>query len=187
MGIKNAEQNVSSGTTALRRRIQATSIQKESLDKEDLEKKNKIHRRRSRKLTKEEREDEFAIEELKRLGVNFDDDTEEEEEDNNESSDDGQICIDELDDDDLEKKKKTKKIFYGNKRKYIEPEVIPDPTDIPSIIQGKLLETLTKRKRQPAQEKVYKELSEINERIASLIQIRQMGLSTPENKKQLKQ
>ena len=54
-------------------------------------------------------------------------------------------------------------------------------------LPGGPLEPLAKQKRQPAQERAYKELSSINERIASLVQVRQMGLSTPENKKQLKQ
>jgi len=46
---------------------------------------------------------------------------------------------------------------------------------------------LDKQKRQPAQQRVYNELSDINQRIASLVQVKQMGLSTPENHKQLKQ
>jgi hypothetical protein len=49
------------------------------------------------------------------------------------------------------------------------------------------LEPLTKIKRHPAQDRAYKELNSINERIASLVQVRQMGLATPDNKKQLKQ
>ena len=58
---------------------------------------------------------------------------------------------------------------------------------MPSAIPDIALEPLAKEKRQPAQERVFKELSSINERIASLIQIRQMGLLTAENRKQLKQ
>jgi hypothetical protein len=49
------------------------------------------------------------------------------------------------------------------------------------------LEPLAKEKRQPAQERTYKELNSINQRIATLVQVRQMGLSTPENHKQLKE
>jgi len=64
--------------------------------------------------------------------------------------------------------------------------LIEDPTQLPPLPGGPL-EPLAKQKRQPAQERAYKELSSINERIASLVQVRQMGLSTPENKKQLKQ
>jgi hypothetical protein len=54
-------------------------------------------------------------------------------------------------------------------------------------VSGIPLEPLSKQKRQPAQDRAYKELGSINERIASLVQVRQMGLSTPENKRQLKQ
>ena len=185
LGIAGAGENVSSSSTALRRHIQATSLHAKALDEEDWEKKNKSHRRKVHRLTKAEREDETAIEELKELGVNVGDDSDEESDAYDGQSDSSDVDMD--DEEDLAKRKKSKKVFYGKKRKYVEPEVIADPRDIPSITKGKLLEPLTKRKRQPAQEKVYKELTEINERIASLIQVRQMGLSTAENKKQLKQ
>jgi hypothetical protein len=54
-------------------------------------------------------------------------------------------------------------------------------------VLGMSLEPLAEKKRQPAQKRVYSELNAINGRIASLVQVRQMGLSTPENNKQLKQ
>jgi len=85
-----------------------------------------------------------------------------------------------------EKKKKKKKSYYVKKRKPTDEDIIEDPTQL-SQTTGGPLEPLPKRLRQPAQERAYKELSAINERIASLVQVRQMGLSTPENKKQLKQ
>ncbi len=102
--------------------------------------------------------------------------------------------LDDLDDDDddddeeekAEKKKKKKKSYYVKKRKPTDEDIIADPTQATQTSSGSL-EPLPKKLRQPAQERAYKELSAINERIASLVQVRQMGLSTPENKKQLKQ
>ncbi len=98
---------------------------------------------------------------------------------------------DDYDDDDDEdgekKKKKKKKSYYVKKRKAVDDDIIEDPSQIASQQTGGPLEPLPKKLRQPAQERAYKELSAINERIASLVQVRQMGLSTPENKKQLKQ
>ncbi|CAF0726611.1 unnamed protein product [Adineta steineri] len=105
--------------------------------------------------------------------------------------------LDDLDDDDeeeeeeeseeeIEKKKKKKKSYYVKKRKPADEDIIQDPTLTAAQATGGSLEPLPKKLRQPAQEKAYKELSAINERIASLVQVRQMGLSTPENKKQLK-
>jgi hypothetical protein len=104
------------------------------------------------------------------------DDEEEEEEEESNSSDD-------LDDDQENKEAKKKKIYYGRKRKPTDEELIEDPTELSSIP----LEPLAKEKRQPAQERTYKELNSINQRIATLVQVRQMGLSTPENHKQLKE
>ncbi|CAF1478065.1 unnamed protein product [Rotaria sp. Silwood1] len=87
-----------------------------------------------------------------------------------------------------EKKKKKRDLDYRlRKRKPIEEEIIEDPKELPPIGGAPPLEPLSKIKRQPAQERLFKELSSINERIASLVQVRQMGLSTPENRKQLKQ
>ncbi|CAF3356407.1 unnamed protein product [Rotaria socialis] len=105
--------------------------------------------------------------------------------------------LDDLDDDDddddeeeeeqqQEKKKKKKKSYYVKKRKPTDEDIIEDPSKLAQTTGGPL-EPLPKKIRQPAQERAYKELSAINERIASLVQVRQMGLSTPENKKQLKQ
>ena len=68
----------------------------------------------------------------------------------------------------------------------VDDELIENPNDL-TIVNGTPLEPLTKQKRLPAQERAFKELSSINERIASLVQVRQMGLATEENKKQLKQ
>jgi hypothetical protein len=98
---------------------------------------------------------------------------------------------DEDDEEAKNKKKKQKKSYPMTHpvriRKPVEKEIlIEDPTQIPPV-SGIPLEPLSKHKRQPAQERLFDELSAINERIASLIQVRQMGLSTPENKKQLKQ
>lgn len=114
-----------------------------------------------------------------------DDEDDDEEEENNDDDDDD----DDFDDYEEEKPKKTKtkkKSYYVKKRKAPEDEIIEDPSKLAQVT-GTPLEPLAKQKRQPAQEKAYKELSEINEKIASLVQVRQMGLSTPDNKKQLKQ
>lgn len=110
----------------------------------------------------------------------------------NEQEWNGEDHIEDLDDDDYDdddekksKKKKKKKSYYVKKRKPVEDEIIEDPSLLTENTGGPL-EPLAKKIRQPAQDKAYKELSAINERIASLVQVRQMGLSTPENKKQLK-
>jgi hypothetical protein len=96
-----------------------------------------------------------------------------------------------LDNDEEAKNKNQKKVypltFPIKIRKPVEKEIfIEDPTQVPPI-PGIPIEPLSQQKRQPAQERLFNELNSINERIASLIQVRQMGLSTPENKKQLKQ
>ena len=166
-----------------RQRMGVKRIKTKDLDAEDLERKNKKHVRRIRKLTKEEEEEESIKEELRNLGVDDDDESED-----NKPTDDDKSTTEEEDEEDALKKKKTKKIFYGRKKlPNVEPELISDPTNISKIIPNEPLEPLKKRKRQPAQEKVFKELTDINERIASLIQVRQMGLSTNENRSQLKQ
>ncbi|CAF1123631.1 unnamed protein product [Rotaria sp. Silwood1] len=91
------------------------------------------------------------------------------------------------DDDDEEKKRKTtKKSYYVRKCKLIDEELIEDSKQLPAI-NDIPLEPLEKHKRQPAQERAFKELSAINDRIASLVQVKQMDLSTPENRKQLMQ
>ena len=97
---------------------------------------------------------------------------------------------DDDDDDDNEeekKKKKKRKSYYVKKRKAVDNDIIEDPSIAASQQTGGPLEPLAKKIRQPAQERAYKELSTINERIASLVQVKQMGLATAENKKQLKQ
>ena len=47
-------------------------------------------------------------------------------------------------------------------------------------------EILAKKTRAPAQEKVSKELHEINERIIQLVQVKNMGMATTEQEKQLR-
>lgn len=47
-------------------------------------------------------------------------------------------------------------------------------------------EILAKKTKAPAQEKVAKELHEINERIIQLVQVKNMGMATIEQEKQLK-
>ena len=83
-------------------------------------------------------------------------------------------------------RKKKKTSSQVKKHKPADGDLIEDPSQI-SPMRSVVLEPLSKTLRQPAQERVFKDLSCINERIASLVQVKQMGLSTPENKKQLKQ
>ena len=177
------------------RRIQRKKDQNPILDDEDEEKRKKKHSRRMKRLTKEEEEEENAKEELKKLGIDDIDDDEDNEDGNNDDDDDdddndngqNEEGNPDEDEEDLIKKRKTKKFFYGKKRKIVAEEIIPDPSTLNPIPTGTPLEPLTKQKRQPAQEKAFKELSSINERIASLVQVRQMGLATSDNTKQLKQ
>ncbi|CAF1359270.1 unnamed protein product [Adineta ricciae] len=82
--------------------------------------------------------------------------------------------------------KKKKPAVRIKKPKILQEKTLEDPTQVPPI-PGIPLEPLAKQKRQPAQERIFKEITAINERIASLIQVRQMGLATVENRKQLKQ
>jgi len=77
-------------------------------------------------------------------------------------------------------------VVFRRRRPREEEIAFDDPTQLPSLPGGPL-EPLAKAKRQPAQEKIFKELTSINERIASLVQVRQMGLATSDNKIQLKQ
>ena len=81
-----------------------------------------------------------------------------------------------------------KKIYYGKKPKRSANKdiSIDDLTQNPSMI-GVQFEPLDEKKRQPQQEEALKTLNSINQHISSLVQIRQMGLSTPDNTKQLKQ
>ncbi len=119
-----------------------------------------------------------------------DDENEKKDQEWNELDDLNENDDDDDDDDDEDgekKKKKKKKSYYVKKRKTTDDDIIEDPSQIASQQMGGPLEPLSKKLRQPAQERAYKELSAINERIASLVQVRQMGLATPENKKQLKQ
>ena len=48
------------------------------------------------------------------------------------------------------------------------------------------LKFFAKKSRAPAQEKVSKEIHEINERIIQLVQVKNMGMATAEQEKQLK-
>ena len=77
-------------------------------------------------------------------------------------------------------------MVFRRRRPREEEIAFDDPTQLPPLPGGPL-EPLAKAKRQPAQEKIFKELTSINERIASLVQVRQMGLATSDNKIQLKQ
>ncbi|CAF1024873.1 unnamed protein product [Rotaria sordida] len=95
------------------------------------------------------------------------------------------------DEDDQENKKKKKQTNNNNnnnnnKRKLADEELLKDLKKLSSV-RGIPLEPLSTQIRQPAQERVFKELSAINDRIASLIQVKQMGLLTPENRQQLQQ
>ncbi|CAF2873837.1 unnamed protein product [Rotaria sp. Silwood2] len=119
---------------------------------------------------------------------NANEDNPEEEDDDDDDDDEGDQYNDQ--NDDKEKKNKKRDLDYRlRKRKPIEEEIFEDPKELPPIddINTVPLEPLGKQKKHPAQERILKELSSINERIASLVQVRQMGLATAENRKQLKQ
>ena len=111
------------------------------------------------------------------------------------TADEGEKTIDEDSDEDfIPKAKYQPRIGASGKPRKIpkrqriitDDELMKHPLINPEL-DAALLEPLDKDKRHPAQERAIKELTSINERIASLVQVRQMGLSTPENKKQLKQ
>ncbi|CAF3745929.1 unnamed protein product [Rotaria sp. Silwood1] len=85
--------------------------------------------------------------------------------------------------DKIENKKRN---YTHKKRKQIEEELFESLDKIP-ITSNLPFEPLSKEKKRPAQERLYKELSAINERIVSLVQVKQMGLLTAENRQQLKQ
>lgn len=96
---------------------------------------------------------------------------------------------DEDDDEDLfpeEAPKKSWKKKPSKKNKQMDNELLGDLNNLSSVA-GIALNPLDKEKRQPAQQRVFTELCSINSRIASLVQVREMGLSTSENTKQLKQ
>ncbi|CAF3398459.1 unnamed protein product, partial [Rotaria sp. Silwood2] len=93
---------------------------------------------------------------------------------------------DDGDDNNDQEKNKNKKDYRIKKCKPFDEELIEDLRELPPV--GKVpLEPLSKTKRQPAQERAYNELNAISDRIASLVQVKQMGLFTAENRKQLKQ
>ncbi|CAF1188349.1 unnamed protein product [Rotaria sordida] len=72
-----------------------------------------------------------------------------------------------------------------------DPDFDPDPSPpLPSSKQQEKIRTaaeiLAKKTKAPAQDKVSKELHEINERIIQLVQVKNMGMATNEQEKQLK-
>ncbi|CAF3108249.1 unnamed protein product [Rotaria sp. Silwood2] len=92
-----------------------------------------------------------------------------------------------FEDDDNDEEKKKKKAYCIKKRKTIEEELLYEyPKELPGATGGPF-QALVKQKKTPAQERLFQALSSINDRIAALVQVRQMGLSTSENRKQLKQ
>ncbi|CAF3851631.1 unnamed protein product [Rotaria sp. Silwood1] len=106
------------------------------------------------------------------------------EDDNNDDDDD-----DDGDENDEEKKKRNRKkaYFIKKRRRTAEEELLFEyPLQLPNATGGPF-EALVKQKKTPAQERIFLALSSINERIATLVQVRQMGITTPENRKQLKQ
>lgn len=93
------------------------------------------------------------------------------------------------DEEDQSENVERKKIYYGKKPKkvVVEEEISVDDATKTASINGVRLDPLDESKRKPKQEEAYRELNSINQRISSLVQMKQMGLSTPENTKQLKQ
>lgn len=81
--------------------------------------------------------------------------------------------------------KKSYKKKNSKRKRLTDEELLKDLSDLSNTF-GVALHTLEKGKRLPAQQRVFDELTSINSNIASLVQVRQMGLSTPENTQQLK-
>ncbi|CAF0723868.1 unnamed protein product [Adineta steineri] len=145
-----------------------------NVDREHISSSIISHERKStrRKASKKNKADDKSNE----------DEDEDEDEDENENEDE-----DDDDDDDKDGDNSKKKVYFNIERKPAKNEVnFDDPTKLVSIPDVPL-EPVDMKKRQPAQHRAFKELSSINQRIASLIQIRQMGLLSGENRKQLKQ
>lgn len=65
-----------------------------------------------------------------------------------------------------------------------EPDASPPPKETERIRTA--TEILAKKSKAPAQDKAAKELHEINERIIQLVQVKNMGMATVEQEKQLK-
>ena len=78
-------------------------------------------------------------------------------------------------------------IIEGNERQQQEEEEEEDQSTkkAPERIRT-AAEILAKKTRAPAQEKVAKEIHEINERVIQLVQVKNMGMATAEQEKQLK-
>ncbi|CAF3380058.1 unnamed protein product [Rotaria socialis] len=109
--------------------------------------------------------------------VNFND--EDEDDDNDDDDDDGQ-------DGKRRNKSNKKKSSISKKKKPADKELMEDLNNL-SDLAGFALKPLEKDKRHPAQQRIFNELTAINSHIASLVQVKQMGLLTPENTRQLKQ
>jgi hypothetical protein len=85
-------------------------------------------------------------------------------------------------------------ILNGNEKLEEEEEEEEEGEDEPTTDKTKktpekirtAAEILAKKTRAPAQEKVSKEIHEINERIIQLVQVKNMGMATIEQEKQLK-
>jgi len=75
-----------------------------------------------------------------------------------------------------------------NRAESSDPEFEPDLSPVPKQTEKirTAAEILAKKTKAPAQEKVSKELHEINERIIQLVQVKNMGMATNEQEKQLK-
>ncbi|CAF4041373.1 unnamed protein product [Rotaria sp. Silwood2] len=84
---------------------------------------------------------------------------------------------DDGDDNNDQEKNKNKKDYRIKKCKPFDEELIEDLRELPPV--GKVpLEPLSKTKRQPVQERAYNELNAISDRIASLVQVKQMDRQT---------
>lgn len=81
-------------------------------------------------------------------------------------------------------------IIQGNEKNQEDEETeTPDSKSAAKKSTDKIrtaAEILAKKNRAPAQEKVSKEIFEINERIIQLVQVKNMGMATAEQEKQLK-
>jgi hypothetical protein len=85
---------------------------------------------------------------------------------------------------------KSKKLQDDDEEEKEEDETSADKEETPTKNgQNKMrtaAEILAKKTKSPAQERVSKEIHEINERIIQLVQVKNMGMATGEQEKQLK-
>lgn len=113
----------------------------------------------------------------------FDDEDEENENDNDQDDD---YTEDEPAKKKRGRKKKIDSVNVGRAKKSRKKRADSSDFEQPPEQIRTVSEILAKKTKAPAQERVSKELHEINERIIQLVQVKNMGMATTEQEKQLK-